>query len=107
MAVSDGLNAMEAATGAGLDRLPGIRGGTARPLDFLGSQIAYSRFSAVRGVSITGTLRVTGLSFQGAIRVNGPGAWDGTLYLMLYLARGGERAYTGSIGGVPVRIPIG
>lgn len=103
MAVRDGVDAMDAATGAGLDRLPGIRGGTARPLDLLGSQIGYSRFSAVRGVTITGTLRFNGRSFQGAIRVNGPGAWDGTLYL----ARRGERAYTGSIGGVPVRIPLG
>ena len=103
LAVRDGVDAMEAATEAGLDRLPGIRGGVARPLDFLGSEIGFSRFSAVRGVSITGTLRFNGATFEGALRVSGPGAWDGTLYL----ARGGDRAYTGSIGGVPVRIPLG
>ena len=81
----------------------GIRGGTARPLDFLGAEIRFSRFSAVRGVAITGTLSFNGNTFEGAVQVNGPGAWDGTLYL----ARGGQRAYTGAIGGVPVRIPLG
>ncbi len=103
MAVRDGVDAMPAATDAGLDRLPGIRGGTARPLDFLGAEIRFTRFSAVRGVAITGTLSFNGNTFEGAVQVNGPGAWDGTLYL----ARGGQRAYTGSIGGVPVRIPLG
>lgn len=103
LAVRDGVDAMGAATEAGLDRLPGIRGGVARALDFLGAEIAFSRFSAVRGVSITGTLRFNGKTFAGALKVNGPGAWDGTLYL----ARGGDRAYTGSIGGVGVRIPLG
>jgi len=103
LAVMDGVDAMSAATEAGLTRLPGIRGGTARSLDLLGSQVAYSRFSAVRGVAITGTIRFNGRTFQGALRVNGPGGWDGTLTL----ARGGERAYTGAIGGVPVRIPLG
>ena len=103
LAVMDGVDAMPAATGAGLGRLPGIRGGVARPQGLLESQVAFSRFSAVRGVSVTGTLRFNGRTFQGAIRVDGPGGWDGTLYL----ARGGQRAYTGSIGGVPVRIPLG
>lgn len=103
LAVRDGVDAMGAATEAGLDRLPGIRGGVARALDFLGAEIAFSRFSAVRGVSITGTLRFNGKTFAGALKVNGPGAWDGTLYL----ARDGARAYTGSIGGVGVRIPLG
>lgn len=103
LAVMDGVDSMPAATEAGLSRLPGIRGGVARPQGLLESQIAFSRFSAVRGVSITGSLRFNGRTFEGAVRVNGPGAWDGTLYL----ARGGQRAYTGSIGGVPVRIPLG
>jgi len=103
LAVRDGVDAMDAATEAGLERLPGIRGGVARPLDFLGTEIAFSRFSAVRGVTITGTIRFNGSTFQGTLRVNGPGAWDGTLYL----ARRGERAYRGSIGGVRVRIPLG
>ncbi len=102
LTVRDGVLAMGAATGSGLAALPGIRGGLARPGDLLGGTITYSRFSAVGGVRITGTLRFNGSTFQGAIRVDGPGAWDGTLYL----ARGGERAYTGSIGGVRVRIPL-
>ena len=103
LTVQDGVLAMDAATGSGLPALPGIRGGVARQRDLLGGVIAYSRFSAVRGVRITGTLRFNGATFQGALQVDGPGRWDGTLYL----ARGGERAYTGSIGGVPVRIPLG
>jgi pimeloyl-ACP methyl ester carboxylesterase len=102
-AVQDGVLAMDAASEAGLPALPGLRAGVARSRDLLGAAISYSRFSAVRGVGITGTLRFNGRTFQGTLRVNGPGAWDGTLYL----ARGGERAYTGSIGGVPVRIPLG
>lgn len=103
LAVKDGVQAMDAALEQGLDRLPGIRGGLARPRDIFATTISYSRFSAVRGVSVTGTLAFNGRTFQGTLRVNGPGDWDGTLYL----ARGGERAYTGSIGGVPVRIPLG
>ena len=102
-AIQDGVLAMDAATESGLDALPGIRGGLARPRGVFGEAIAFSRFSAVRGVSITGTLRFNGSTFQGAVRVNGPGSWDGTLTL----ARGGERAYTGTIGGVAVRIPLG
>ena len=103
LTVRDGVLALDAATGAGLPALPGIRGGLARQGGVLGEAISYSRFSAVKGVRITGTLRFNGSTFQGALWVDGPGAWDGTLYL----ARGGERAYSGSIGGVPVRIPLG
>lgn len=103
LTVQDGVLSMAAATESGLSALPGIRGGLARQRGILGTIIAYSRFSAVKGVAITGTLEFNGKTFQGALRVNGPGRWDGTLYL----ARGGQRAYTGSIGGVPVRIPLG
>ena len=103
LAVQDGVLSMDAATEGGLPALPGIRGGLARQRGILGTVIAYSRFSAVKGVAITGTLEYNGTTFEGALRVNGPGRWDG----MLYLARGGQRAYTGSIGGVPVRIPLG
>ena len=103
LTVRDGVLALGAATGSGLPALPGIRGGLARQGGVLGEAISYSGFSAVKGVRITGTLRFNGSTFQGALRVDGPGAWDGTLYL----ARGGARAYTGSIGGVPVRIPLG
>lgn len=102
-AVQDGVLAMDAATESGLPALPGLRAGTARPRGVLGSAISYSGFSAVRGVAVTGTLRFNGSTFQGALKVNGPGTWDG----LLYLARGGTRAYTGSIGGVAVRIPLG
>jgi hypothetical protein len=101
--VQDGVLSMDAATEGGLAALPGIRGGLARQRGLLGTTITYSRFSAVKGVAITGTLEFNGKTFQGSLRVNGPGRWDGTLYL----ARGGQRAYTGSIGGVPVRIPLG
>lgn len=103
LTVQDGVLSIGAASAAGMDALPGIRGGTARQLGTLGATITYSRFSAVRGVRISGTLAFNGSTFQGALDVNGPGAWDGTLYL----ARGGQRAYTGSIGGVSVRIPLG
>lgn len=103
LTVRDGVLALDAATGSGLAALPGIRGGLARQRGILGESIAFSRFSAVKGVRITGTLTFNGSTFQGALRVDGPGRWDGTLYL----ARGGERAYTGSIGGAPVRIPLG
>ena len=41
--------------------------------------------------------------FAGRVTVDGPGSLDG----YLDLARGGARAYTGMIGGVPVRIPLG
>lgn len=102
-AVQDGVLALDAATESGLPALPGLRAGTARSRDLLGTTISYSGFSAVKGVSVTGTLRFNGTTFQGALRVNGPGAWDGTLYL----ARGGAKAYTGTIGGVAVRIPLG
>ncbi len=102
-AIQDGVQSLPAADEAGLAALPGIRGGLARSRDLFGGVITYSRFSAVSGVRVTGTLTFNGTTFQGAVRVDGPGTWDGTLYL----ARGGQRAYTGSIGGVPVRIPLG
>lgn len=102
-AIQDGVRSLGAAADAGVAALPGIRGGLARQRDLLGGVISYSRFSAVSGVRVTGQLRFNGTTFTGAVRVDGPGAWDGTLYL----ARGGQRAYTGRIGGVPVRIPLG
>ena len=102
-AVQDGVLAMDAAVESGLSALPGLRAGTARSRDLLGSTIGYSGFSAVKGVAVTGTLRFNGRTFQGALTVNGPGACDGTRDL----ARGGTRPYPGSIGRVAVRIPLG
>ncbi len=102
LAIQDGVLTLDAAIEAGLDAVPGIRGGLARESGLLGDAITYSRFSAVRGVAVSGTLRFNGRTFEGSIRVSGPGGWDG----ILYLARGGERAYTGSIGGTPVHTPL-
>jgi hypothetical protein len=102
-AIQDGVRSLPAAGESGLTALPGIRGGVARPSDPFGTVIAYSRFSAVRGVRVTGTLTFNGRTFEGTVRVDGPGAWDGTLAL----GAGGQRAYRGTIGGVPVRIPLG
>lgn len=103
LTIRDGIRSMDAALDSGLSALPGIRGGLAHPLDPFSTRIRFLRFSAVRNVRITGTLRFNGTTFQGSIAVDGPGAYDGTLFL----ARGGERAYTGTIHGVPVRIPLG
>lgn len=103
LAIRDGVQSMEAALDSGLNALPGVRGGLARVTGTFPSALAFSRFSAVRSVSITGSLRFNGSTYQGTVRVDGPGALDGSLTL----AANGRRAYTGSIGGTPVRIPLG
>lgn len=103
LAIKDGVQSMGAALDSGLDALPGVRGGLARVTGIFPNALAFSRFSAVRSVSITGSLRFNGSTYQGTVRVDGPGALDGSLTL----AANGARAYTGMIGNTPVRIPLG
>ncbi|MBB4663290.1 alpha/beta hydrolase [Conexibacter arvalis] len=76
-------------------RSGGLRGGS---VELNGKGFVLRRYSAVPGVTISGTIRVD--LDRGALRVGGRSAARGTL-------RFGPRAVTGRLGGRAVRIPVG
>lgn len=102
--IKDAMSTIDAAIGAGLTRIQGIRGGTMTPSssDTL-ARFTFRRYSDTPQVAVSGTLTQTGSRITGRVAVDGPGAHDGWLQLN---NAGGRVWYSGQVGGSSVYIKV-